>query len=124
MSDAGMTDSRALAEIAKAPAGSGLAAIFSPASIAIIGASQDPSKLGGRPLQLLMRFGYRGTILPVNPRATEVQGLPAYASIAALPVVPDLAVIAVGADQVQDAAEACAARGVKAAIVFASGPPP
>jgi acyl-CoA synthetase (NDP forming) len=101
--------------------GEGLEAILKPASIAIIGASQDATKLGGRPVQLLQRFGYAGRIYPVNPRATEVQGLPAYASIADVPETPELAIIAVAAEAAPDALEACAARGVRGAVIFSSG---
>jgi acyl-CoA synthetase (NDP forming) len=103
------------------PLGTGLDAIFQPHAIAVIGASQDPTKIGGRPVHLLRRFGYPGTILPVNPRATEVQGLPAYPSVDALPEVPDLAIIAVAAEAAPDALEACAAKGVRAAVIFSSG---
>jgi acyl-CoA synthetase (NDP forming) len=101
--------------------GEGLEAILKPASIAIIGASQDATKLGGRPVQLLQRFGYAGRIYPVNSRATEVQGLPAYASIADVPETPELAIIAVAAEAAPDALEACAARGVRGAVIFSSG---
>ncbi len=101
--------------------GAGLDAIFQPRAIAIIGASQDPTKIGGRPVHLLQRFGYPGAILPVNPRATEVQGLPAYPSVDALPEVPDLAIIAVSAEMAPGALEACAAKGVRGAVIFSSG---
>ena len=101
--------------------GAGLDAILRPRSIAIIGASQDATKIGGRPVQLLQRFGFPGVIYPVNPRAAEVQGLPAYASVEALPEAPDLAIIAVAAEQAGAALEACAARGTRAAVVFSSG---
>jgi acyl-CoA synthetase (NDP forming) len=104
-----------------APLGHGLDAIFAPRSIAIIGASQDATKIGGRPVEMLRRFGFPGAILPVNPRAAEVQGLPAYASVAALPEAPDLAIVAVAAEAAPDALEACAAKGMKAAIIFSSG---
>ncbi|MFD1112007.1 acetate--CoA ligase family protein [Pseudoroseomonas ludipueritiae] len=101
--------------------GAGLEAILQPRAIAIIGASQDATKIGGRPVQLLQRFGYPGKIYPVNPRATEVQGLPAYPSVEALPEAPDLAIIAVSAEAAPAALEACAARGVRGAVIFSSG---
>lgn len=101
--------------------GAGLDAILRPRSIAIIGASQDATKIGGRPVQLLQRFGFPGAIWPVNPRAAEVQGLPAFASPAALPEAPDLAIIAVAAEHATAALEECAARGTRAAVVFSSG---
>lgn len=101
--------------------GAGLEAILAPRSIAIIGASQDATKIGGRPVALLKSLGFPGPILPVNPRAAEVQGLPAFASIADVPETPDLAIIAVAAEAAPDALDACAARGVKAAVVLSSG---
>lgn len=101
--------------------GAGLEAILAPKSIAIIGASQDAAKIGGRPVELLRRFGFPGAIYPVNPRATEVQGLPAFPSIDAIPEVPELAIISVAAEAAPDALDACAARGVKAAVIFSSG---
>ncbi len=104
-----------------APLGAGLEAILAPRSIAIIGASQDATKIGGRPVELLRRFGFPGAIYPVNPRAREVQGLPAFPSVDALPEAPDLAIISVAAEVAPDALDACAAKGVKAAIIFSSG---
>ena len=107
--------------MSKAPIGAGLEAILQPKGIAIIGASQDETKIGGRPVQLLRRFGYEGGIYPVNPRATEVQGLPAYASVDAIPGTPDLAIIAVAAEAAPGALEACAAKGIRGAVIFSSG---
>jgi acyl-CoA synthetase (NDP forming) len=101
--------------------GQGLEAIFQPRSIAILGASTDASKIGGRPASFLRRYGFTGAVFPVNPRAREVQGYPAYASLAALPEVPDLAIVALAAEAVPDAIADCAARGVRAAVVFSSG---
>lgn len=101
--------------------GAGLEAILAPRSIAIIGASQDPTKIGGRPVELLRRFGFPGAIYPINPRATEVQGLLAFPSIDALPEAPDLAIISVAAEATPAALDACAAKGVKAAVIFSSG---
>ena len=101
--------------------GEGLEALLRPRSIAIIGASQDPAKIGGRPLHLLRRYGYAGQIYPINPRAAEVQGLKAYPSVMDVPEAPDLALIAVEAEKAPDAVEQCAARGVRGVVVFSSG---
>lgn len=101
--------------------GRGLEALLRPRSIAILGASQDSTKIGGRPVQFLRNYGFPGAVYPVNPRATEVQGYTAYPSIEALPEAPDLVIVALGAEAVPDALEACAARGVKGAVVFSSG---
>jgi acyl-CoA synthetase (NDP forming) len=100
--------------------GHGLDAFFRPRSIAILGASQNPQKIGGRPLATLQRFGYTGRIFPVNPGAAEVQGLPAFASLDNVPEVPDLALVALSAAQTPAAIDACAARGVRAAVIYSS----
>ncbi len=100
---------------------SGLRAVFRPRAIAVVGASDDPVKIGGRPLAFLLRHGYAGRVYPVNPARATVQGLPAFPSLAAIPDPVDLAVVVVPAERVEEALEAAAARGVQAAIVFSSG---
>jgi acetate---CoA ligase (ADP-forming) len=92
-----------------------------PRSIALIGASENPDKIGGRPLLYLRRFGYQGRIYPINPNRPEVQGVKAYPDLASLPEAPDLALIMVAAEAAMAAVEACAKRGVKVAICMASG---
>ncbi len=99
----------------------GLHAALDPASIAIVGASDNPHKVGGRPIMYMKRYGYRGTIYPINPARTEVQGLKAYPALAALPAAPEMAIIAVAGEEAVRAVEACAARGVKVVVVMASG---
>lgn len=101
--------------------GRGLDSIFRPGSIAVIGASGDHRKTGGRPVHLLKMHGYAGRILPVNPKGGEIQGLQGYTSVAELPEVPDLALIAVPGAGALDAARDCAERGVPAAIVLSAG---
>jgi acyl-CoA synthetase (NDP forming) len=100
---------------------SGLDALFRPRSVAIIGASGDANKVGGRPLAFLRKSGWQGRILPVNPTADELQGVRAYASIAAIDGEIDQAIIAVPAGQVLATAQQCIARGVRALQVFSSG---
>lgn len=97
-----------------------LAPLLAPKSIAIIGASDNPKRVGGIPLELLIRAGF-DHVYPVNPKSERVQGLQAYADIDDVPVVPDLALLAIGADQVVATLEKCHARGIPAAIVFAAG---
>lgn len=96
-------------------------AIFRPRGIAIIGASNDPAKLSGRPLDYLLRLGYAGTIVPVNPKRAEVQGVRSYASLADAPAPVDLAIVVVPSHSVAQALRDSAAAGVSAAIIFASG---
>ena len=98
-----------------------LKSALDPASVAIIGASDNPHKVGGRPLLYLKRYRYKGAIYPVNPARAEVQGVPAFPSLAALPRAPELAIVAVAGDEAVLAVEACAARGVKVAVVMTSG---
>lgn len=98
-----------------------LQAVLDPRSTAIIGASENPHKIGGRPIFYMKRHGYRGAIYPVNPNREEVQGLKCYPSLAALPEVPELAMVIVGGAAAVAAVDECAARGVKAAIIIASG---
>ncbi|HUC67500.1 MAG TPA: acetate--CoA ligase family protein [Stellaceae bacterium] len=92
-----------------------------PASIALIGASENPNKVGGRPLLYLQRWGYRGRLYPINPNRSDVQGVKAYPDLASLPEAPDLAIIMVAGDGAVQAVEACARRGVRLAICMASG---
>ncbi|RST50342.1 acetate--CoA ligase family protein [Variovorax sp. MHTC-1] len=101
--------------------GRGLDALFQPRSIAIVGASEDVTKIGGRPLQFLLKYGYRGAIYPINRKAGTVQSLPAYASVADLPEAPELAVVAVPPESVLDAIKDCASRGVRAAVILSAG---
>ena len=72
----------------------GHTALLAPRSVAIIGASADPTRIGGRPIAYMRRSGFAGAILPVNPNRNEVQGLRCYPSVADLPQVPEAAVIA------------------------------
>ena len=99
----------------------GLEFLHNPSSVAVIGASDDPDKIGGRPIAFMRRFGYQGTILPVNPSRTTVQGLEAYPSVNSLPTVPDAVVVALPGQAAIDAVAACAALGVKGGVVMASG---
>ncbi len=94
---------------------------FYPKAIAIIGASGDPNKLGGRPVDQTLRLGFQGKIYPVNPGSAEVQGLKAYGEIAALPDDTDCAIIVVPARGVEEAVEACAAKKIPLAVILSSG---
>src|SRR6266850_4001442 len=98
-----------------------LQSALAPRSVAIIGASDNPHKVGGRPILYLQRYGFRGAIYPINPARSTVQGLRAFASIEQTPQAPELAIVAVAGDEAVRAVEACAARGVKVAVVMTSG---
>jgi acyl-CoA synthetase (NDP forming) len=96
-------------------------AAFAPASVAVIGASDNPEKIGGRPIKYMLRHGFPGRILPVNPQRTEVQGLPCWPDVDGLPEVPEMAVIAVPGEAAVEAVAACARRGVRLGVVISSG---
>lgn len=98
-----------------------LSVLFEPRSVAVVGASGNVARIGGRVVDYLKRGGFAGSIVPVNPNRQEVQGLPAVASIADLPDGIDVAIIALPAAATCDALIACAARGIKGVIVFSSG---
>ena len=95
--------------------------LFRPRSIAIVGASEDFVKINGRPLKFLLDKGYTGRIFPVNPKYGTLAGLPCYPSVSAVPAPVDLAIVAVPASSVAAALRDCAARQVRAAVVFSSG---
>ncbi|MEV0051138.1 acetate--CoA ligase family protein [Saccharopolyspora shandongensis] len=95
--------------------------LLHPRSIAILGASDNPIKLSGRPIELMKRFGYTGRLLPINARRSEVQGLPAFRSLDDIDGDIDLAMVMLPADKVVDGVRDCAKRGIPAAIVGASG---
>ena len=95
--------------------------LFRPQSIALIGASDDVARIGGRPLRYLREGGFKGAVYPVNPKRDIVQGIKSYSSVAALSEVPDVAILAVPAQGTVEAVRDCAERGVKAAVVFSAG---
>lgn len=95
--------------------------ILRPHRVALVGASDDPAKAGGRPLAFLRRAGFAGTIYPVNPRRESVQGERAYPSIAALPEMPDHAFILTPTEGVLEAVAACVERGIPLVTVLAGG---
>jgi acyl-CoA synthetase (NDP forming) len=103
------------------PASSALTAALAPRSVAVIGASTNPNKIGGRPIAYMARFGFQGKVYPINPNSPEVQGLKSYADLADLPEAPELVVVAVPGDAAVKAVAECAARGVKVAVVMTSG---
>lgn len=98
-----------------------LQALVDPRSIAVYGASADLTRLGGMPVALLTERGFQGAIYPINPKYSEVAGLRCYPDIAATPEPADLIVIAVAAPEVVPVLRQAAARGIRAAVVFAAG---
>jgi len=109
------------AQAASRPAAADLDAVFSPRSVAIVGASDDLAKWGGSALRNLIDGGYAGRIYPVNPRAGELFGLKAYASVEDLPENPDLVLVVVGGNLVPDVLESCVRAQARAVVVITAG---
>jgi acyl-CoA synthetase (NDP forming) len=99
----------------------GLTALLAPRSVAVLGASSDPARIGGRPIAYMRAQGFTGGLYPVNPNRAEIQGLKAYPSVADLPEAPDVAIVAVPAELAAPAIEDLARHGVKAVIMFTAG---
>lgn len=98
-----------------------VAELMNPASVAIVGASEDSCKFGGRILHVLKNQGYQGGILPINPARETVLGYKAYPSIPDLPHPPDLVILAIPRDHIVQAISHCGDIGVKGVIVVTSG---
>ncbi len=93
-------------------------ALLAPRSVAVIGASEDQSKFGGRVFRMLLKHGYDGAVYPINPNRPELFGLKTYADIAATPQPADMVVMAIPQPKVRQTIAACAASGVKGAIII------
>ena len=98
-----------------------LDALVRPRSVVMVGASADVTRIGGRALRHLKECGFSGEIYPVNPGRDEVQGLKAYRSVDDIPATIDAAVLALPTDAVLPAIQACARKGVGAAVIFSAG---
>ena len=95
-----------------------IAEMLQPGSVAVIGASDDLSKFGGRLFHLLVRHRFDGAIYPINRRRESLSGMRCYPQISATPRPPDLAVVAVPRDHVEAAVRECAQAGTRLAIVI------
>ena len=94
---------------------------FRPRGVAFIGATEDPSKLGGRRYRSLVEDGYAGAIYPVHPTATSLRGLRVYRSVRDVPDPVDLAIIVVPTRAAPATVADCAARGVPAVLMVTAG---
>lgn len=108
--------------LAKADAHEGLAqALFAPRAVMLIGDSGDPARPAARPARFLRRHGFDGRILPINPRRTEIDGLPCYPGLGDVPGPVDHAFVMCRATEVIDAIRQCGAAGVRVATVLSDG---
>ena len=94
--------------------------LLSPRSIAFVGASTRPDTPGHDMMRMIRAGGYKGIVYGVNPNYREIEGFPCVPDLGSLPSPPDLAVLAVRSERLEDAMKAAVAAGVKAAVIFAS----
>ena len=97
------------------------ASVFYPKSHAVIGASSDTRKFGGRFLRALLSFGYAGKVYPVNPGENQLFGIKTYPRVSDIPEPVDTATIAVPAPAIPEIVEECLAKGIKAVQILTSG---
>ena len=95
--------------------------LFQPRAIAVIGASQDLTRISGQPIKALQTAGYKGPIYLVNPKYPEIHGLKCYPTAASIGAPVDMAIVAVPAPAVAAAIRDCGAAGIKFAIVLTAG---
>ncbi len=95
--------------------------ILAPRSVAILGASDSPIKAGGRPIDYMRRFGFKGDIYPVNPHRRQIQGMPSYRQLTDLPAQPDIVIVSVASQDVVQAIDDSIAVGARAAVIYSSG---
>jgi acyl-CoA synthetase (NDP forming) len=95
--------------------------LLDPQSIVVVGASNAHENLGAVSLRLMRKFNYLGDVYVVHPRETSVADFPAYRSLAELPAIPDVALLAVSAQNCLQAVRDCAAAGIKHVVAWAGG---
>lgn len=98
-----------------------LSRFLNPRGIAIVGASNDLTRIGGQPIRLLTEYGFKGNVYPVNPKYTEIKGLPCYPDLAAVPRPCDVALVALAAPQVPGVIAQCGKAGIPFALVLSAG---
>ena len=99
----------------------GIDLLFNPRSIAVVGASDDLSRIGGLPIRFLHHHGYSGKIFPVNPKYKEIAGLPCFSTLTAIPEPVDLALIGIPRQLVLEAFQQCAQKRIPFIILFSAG---
>jgi acyl-CoA synthetase (NDP forming) len=107
--------------MAKSHPVSRLSSILRPKSIAVIGASSSPDKLGHEIMKNILDSGFQGTVYPINPKADAILDIPCHVSVKDIAEAPDMAVIIIPARFVPQAVEECGQKGVKGAVIITGG---
>lgn len=95
--------------------------LFEPRSIAVVGVSDEAGRPGSQAVRALLKYGYKGKIFPVNPKYEKFEGLPCFASVAAIPEDVDMVVVGVPAKNVESVLEMCAEKHVRTAVILSGG---
>jgi acetyl-CoA synthetase (ADP-forming) len=95
--------------------------ILHPRAVAVFGASEDREKFGGRIIHFLLKHGFTGRIVPINPRRKEILGQTAYAALADAPPGVEVAILAIPTNQLLTAIQQCADAGVGCSVIIATG---
>ena len=112
---------RSFEEREREAARNAVAALLSPGSVAVIGASRDPASIGARVFRNILRSGFQGVVHPVNPKASAIEGVAAFPSVLDVPGDVDLAIVCVPAPAVLEVAASCGSKGVRGLVVITSG---
>ena len=112
---------RSFEEREREAARNAVAALLSPGSVAVIGASRDPASIGARVFRNILRSGFQGVVHPVNPKASAIEGVAASPSVLDVPGEVDIAIVCVPASAVMDVAGSCGTKGVRGLVVITSG---
>ncbi|MEM2094476.1 MAG: CoA-binding protein, partial [Candidatus Bathyarchaeia archaeon] len=94
---------------------------FNPSSLAVIGASREPGKVGYEILRNVLTSGYRGEVYPINPNATEIQGIKCYRSVLDVPGQIDLGIVTLPANLVSRIASEAAEKGLRGLVIISAG---
>jgi acetyl coenzyme A synthetase (ADP forming)-like protein len=114
-STAAMVDREHTAEAAS------MARLLAPSTVAVVGASREPGKIGNAVMQNLLAQGFRGVVYPINPHTTSVAGVPAYPSVLDVPGPVDLAIVVRPAADVLEVVDECAQKKVHALVILSAG---
>lgn len=98
-----------------------LTSVFKPQAVAVVGASRRPTSIGGLVFRNLIHGGFNGPVYPVNPKASYVQSVAAYPSLADCPTVPDMVLVCVPAPLVAETVEAAGELGVPSVVIITAG---